>query len=314
MQFCESNYYYKEGVAMNELFLAPGEVAKNFVEVGHKKASMPVFQMFLLGILAGAFIAFAAAGSNTAIHTIQSVGVGKTVAGALFATGLMMVIIAGGELFTGNTLIVVSCAEGKTKWSQLLKNWTVVYLANFVGAFLIVLLIQQSGQLGFSGGMLGGFTIKVAAYKTNLTFMNALTLGILCNWLVCLAVWMASAAEDITGKVFAIFFPIWLFITSGYEHSIANMYYIPSGILAKSNPQFVEQALKLGVSPEKLDALNWGSFITKNLIPVTLGNIIGGAVCVGLVYWLSYVRKKENVLGNTKWSGEAGKLLRNSAK
>ena len=144
-----------------------------------------------------------------------------------------------------------------------------------------------------------GLRLKVAAYKTGLTFTKAFSMGILCNWLVCLAVWMAFAAKDITGKIWAIFFPIWLFITSGFEHSIANMYYIPAGILAKSNPQFVVEAAKLGVTPEKLELLNWGTFITKNLIPVTMGNIVGGVLFVGIVYWLSYIwTDKKNALNS----------------
>lgn len=277
----------------NEFFLAPQEIAKNYVQVGYKKANLSVPSMLLLGILAGAFIAFASAGSNQAIHTIESVGIGKTLAGALFASGLMMVVIAGGELFTGNCLIVISWAEGMTKWSSLLKNWFFVYVGNFIGSLLIVFLIYLSGQLGFSNGLLGGFTIKVAANKTGLTFLNAFSLGVLCNWLVCIAIWMASAAKDITGKLLAIFFPIWLFITSGYEHCVANMYYIPEGIFAKSNPVFIDQALKLGVSQDKIDALNWGSFVMKNLLPVTLGNIVGGVLCVGVVYWLTYIFKRE---------------------
>lgn len=298
-------YILKEGdddFYMKEMFLSPPEITKGFVEVGYKKTTSSTLRLLLLGILAGAFIAFASEGSNVAIHTIESVGIGKALAGALFATGLMLVIIAGGELFTGNCLIVISCLEGKSKWSGMFINWFFVYIGNFIGSVFIAYLILQSGQLGFSHGMLGGFTIKVAAYKTGLTFMNAFSMGILCNWLVCLAVWMASAAKDITGKLWAIFFPIWLFITSGFEHSVANMYYIPAGIFAKSNPQFVAEAAKLGVTPEKLTGLNWGSFVTKNLLPVTLGNIVGGVLLVGIIYWLSY-------MWNDKTGGNTGSGL-----
>lgn len=279
----------------NDFFSIPQEIARIYVEVGYKKANLSMVRMLLLGLLAGAYIAFAAAGSNQAIHTIESTGIGKALAGALFATGLMMVVIAGGELFTGNCLMVISCAEGRTKWSSLIKSWFFVYIGNFIGSLLIVFLIYYSGQLGFSNGALGGFTLKVAATKTGLTFANAFSMGILCNWLVCTAVWMASAAKDITGKILAIFFPIWLFIASGYEHCVANMYYIPEGIIAKSNPLFIDQALKLGVSQHKIDALNWESFVVNNLIPVTLGNIVGGVLCVGIVYWLTYVYKSENL-------------------
>jgi formate transporter len=276
---------------MESFHFSPSETTERFVEIGHKKANSSAFKLLMLGILAGAFIAFASEGSNVAIHTIKSVGVGKALAGALFATGLMMVVITGAELFTGNTLIVVSCLEGNSKWRGLLKNWIVVYIGNFIGSMIIVTFIYLSGQFNFSEGLLGGFTIKIAAYKVGLSFGNALFMGILCNWLVCMAVWMAASAKDITGKLLAIFFPIWLFITSGFEHSIANMYYIPAGILAKGNETWVNAALSFGVTDHKLAELNWTSFIFKNLIPVTIGNIIGGSIFVGTMYWLSYLYK-----------------------
>jgi len=273
---------------MDKTHLEPAQITERFIETGKNKTLAPAFKLLVLGILAGAFIAFAAEGSNVAIHTIDSVGLGKALAGAIFTTGLMMVVVTGAELFTGNTLIVVSCLEKQACWLNMLKNWVIVYSGNFIGALLIVWLIFYSGQLDFSGGMLGGFTIKVAAYKTGLTFSQAFFMGILCNWLVCLAVWMATAAKDIAGKLLAIFFPIWLFVTSGFEHCVANMYYIPAGILAKTNPAWVNEALSLGVTPEKIDQLNWGAFFLYNLTPVTLGNIVGGSVFVGMIYWLSF--------------------------
>ncbi len=276
---------------MENIHLTPPEITQRFVEVGCRKSNLPAYKLLLLGILAGAFIAFAAEGSNTAIHTITSVGLGKALAGALFATGLMMVVITGAELFTGNTLIVVSCLQGESRWKKLLKNWFYVYLGNFIGSMIIVLFILGSGQFNFSNGLLGGFTIKLAVYKTGLSFGNAFFMGILCNWLVCMAVWMAFSTKDITGKLLAIFFPIWLFISSGFEHSVANMYYIPAGILAKGNPLWVQAAATLGITPEKLAHLTWGTFFVNNLIPVTLGNIVGGSLFVGTIYWLSFLYK-----------------------
>ena len=279
---------------MEKAFLSPAEIASDFIEIGAKKTKAKAHNLIILGILAGAFIAFASQGSNYAIHTIESIGLAKTLAGALFSTGLMLVIVAGGELFTGNALIVVSCLSGRAKWSGLLRNWFYVYIGNFIGSLIIAFFIYKSGQLNATNGDLGGFTIKLAAYKTGLSFENAFYLGVLCNWLVCLAVWMAAGAKDITGKLLAIFFPIWLFITSGFEHSVANMYYIPVGLMAKSNPVWVEAALKMGATPEKLDALNISTFLTKNLIPVTLGNIVGGVLFVGASYWMSYLYKEKN--------------------
>jgi formate/nitrite transporter len=277
---------------LESIHFSPAEISERFIETGCKKASQSSLRHFLLGILAGAFIAFASQGSNVAIHTIESVGLAKTLAGALFTTGLMMVVVTGAELFTGNALIVVSCLERKAKWIKLLNNWVFVYIGNFVGSMIVVVFVILSGQLDFSGGLLGGFTIKIAAYKAGLSFSRAFFMGILCNWLVCMAVWMASATKDIAGKLLAIFFPIWLFITSGFEHSIANMYYIPAGILASANPAWASAAEALGITGAALSNLNWGSFLLNNLLPVTLGNIVGGTVFVGAAYWLAHLYKR----------------------
>ena len=277
---------------MQKEFLAPAEITESFVAIGQKKAGLSAVEQIVLGILAGAFIAFASEGSNTAIHTIESVGLGKALAGALFATGLMLVVVAGGELFTGNCLMIIACVERKISAPAMLRGWLCVYFGNFIGSVMLAYFINHSGQLGFSAGMLGGFTVKLAAYKTGLTFENAFFMGVLCNWLVCLAVWMAAAANDVTGKLLAIFFPIWLFITSGFEHSVANMYYVPAGIMAKSSAVFVDQAIRLGATPESVSALGWNAFFVRNLLPVTLGNIVGGGFFVGFIYWFSYGRKK----------------------
>lgn len=275
---------------MSTSYLTPKEITQSSLETCHNKTLLSWDKQFVLAVLAGAFIAFASEGSNVAIHTISSVGLAKTLAGALFATGLIMVVVAGAELFTGNCLIAMSCVQGRSSWKAMLRNWFFVYLGNFAGALLIVFFVLGSGQLDFSKGMLGGFTINLAAYKVGLSFYNAFFMGILCNWLVCIAVWMSFGAKDIAGKILAIFFPIWLFITSGFEHSVANMYYIPAGIFAKANPVWLEQAIALGGSPDKIEALGWGSFLFNNLFPVTLGNIVGGALFVGIAYWFVYGR------------------------
>jgi len=288
-------------MADEKLILSPPEIASEFVEMGVKKTGNKAQNLIILSILAGAFIAFASQGSNYAIHTIESPGLAKTLAGALFAAGLMLVVVAGGELFTGNCLIVISCLNGKSKWSGLLRNWFYVYLGNFIGSVLIAFLIYKSGQLNASNGMLGGFTIKTAVDKTGLTFENAFYLGIMANWLVCLAVWMSAGAKDMAGKLLAIFFPIWLFITSGFEHSIANMYYITVGIMAKSNPEWVKAAIDMGVTPDKLDALNIVTMLSKNLIPVTLGNIAGGALFVGMSYWMTYLYRGKLMKETNEW-------------
>jgi formate/nitrite transporter len=277
---------------MENGFLTPPQVAEGFIETGVKKASLTIPKQLVLGILAGAYIAFAAEGSNAAIHTIASVGIAKALAGALFSAGLMLVVIGGAELFTGNCLMVVAVCKKRIGLPALLRNWCFVYIGNFIGALLIALLIRYSGQLGFSDGLLGAFTIKTAVYKVGLPFGRALIMGILCNWLVCLAVWLAAAAKDVTGKILAIFFPIWLFIASGFEHCVANMYYVPAGILAKTDGALFDAAVEMGVSAEQIDGLTWGSFLSHNLLPVTIGNIIGGAVFVGFLYSFLYLTGK----------------------
>jgi formate/nitrite transporter len=204
----------------------------------------------------------------------------------------MLVIVAGGELFTGNTMIIAGVLERKVQIGAMLKNWLFVYLGNFIGSLFIAWMMARSGLFDSGAYLLGGVTVKIAAYKVGLTFFQAFLLGVMCNWLVCLAVWMATGAKDIAGKLLAIFFPIWLFITSGFEHSVANMYYIPAGILAKANPNWASAAGSLGVTPEKLAHLTWGSFLMGNLIPVTLGNIAGGGIFVAGIYWFAYKRNR----------------------
>ena len=280
---------------MEKAYLTPKEIVTATIETGIKKVKTKPLNQFILGILAGAFIAFASEGSNMAAFNLfakpETYGLGKALAGVVFATGLMLVIIAGGELFTGNTLITIGVLEKKIKLKDMLSNWFFVYLGNFVGAVFIAYMMNMSGLFNSGDNMLGGITLKIAAYKTHLTFSQAFYLGIMCNWLVCIAVWMSYGAKDIIGKCFAIFFPISLFITSGFEHSIANMYYIPAGILAKSNASWVEAS---GLTAEKLAHLNWSTFITKNLIPVTIGNIVGGVILVAGVYWFTYYKNSEN--------------------
>lgn len=277
---------------MQSNFLSPAEVAELVVGVGQRKAEMSVTNQLILGVMAGAFIAFGAAGSCVAVHTVESAGVAKALAGALFAAGLIMVVVAGGELFTGNSLMLMAMAEGRISPWQLLRSWLVVYAGNFAGALLTAGLVCLSGQWGMSGGLLGASVIKTAVGKTALSFQNAFFLGVLCNWLVCLAVWMSFAARDIAGKVLVIFFPIWIFVTSGFEHSVANMYYIPAGILAAADPALAERAASVGLSPEALANLNWGAMLQANLLPVTLGNVVGGGVLVALAYWFVYRRAK----------------------
>lgn len=283
----------------NRNYLTPVEIAEYTVQAGIGKTKHTALNMLLLGILAGAFIAFASEGSNMAAFNLfskpETYGLGKALAGVVFGTGLMLVLVAGGELFTGNTLILTGVLDQRIGILPMLKNWFFVYIGNFIGSLLIAYMMNESGLFHSGADGLGGITVKIAAAKVALHFMSAFYLGIMCNWLVCLAVWMSYGARDMTGKLLAVFFPIWLFITSGFEHSIANMYYIPAGILAKANPAFSEAALNLGLSPEGLANLSWGNMVTQNLLPVTLGNIVGGTVFVAMAYWFVYLRQAKDV-------------------
>lgn len=289
----------------NGNFLTPAEIAKATIKAGIKKTQLSNRNMFILGILAGAFIAFASEGSNMAAFNLlakaETYGLGKSMAGAIFGTGLMLVVVAGGELFTGNTMMIAGVLDKKFSIAAMFKNWIFVYFGNLVGSLIIAFMMTESGLFNTGAHVLGGVTIKIAAYKVGLSFMQAFYLGIMCNWLVCLAVWMATGTKDMVGKLMAIFFPIWLFITSGFEHCVANMYYIPAGILAKGTKAWAEEALAKGVTPEMLANLNWGSFFTKNLLPVTLGNIVGGGIFVGAIYWYVYI-KRENANKDAKKS------------
>lgn len=269
--------------------LTPAEITQSTISISIRKVKNRKLNQFILAILGGAFIAFAAEGSNMAAFNLllkpETFGLGRALAGAIFGTGLMLVIIAGAELFTGNSLIIAGILARKVKIEKMLVNWVLVYAGNFLGSVFIAFMMVQSGLFNSGASGLGGLTVKIASGKVSLDFLPAFFLGLMCNWLVCLAVWMSYGSKNIVGKVFAIFFPIWLFITSGFEHSIANMYYIPAGILAKSNEAW---AAASGLSAEQLANLNWGTFITGNLIPVTLGNIVGGGVFVALIYWFTY--------------------------
>jgi formate/nitrite transporter len=278
--------------------LKPDEILEVSLGVAEAKAKGGFVKLLLLAVLAGAFIAFGAEGSSFAAYGLladpATFGLGKALAGAIFPVGLILVVIAGAELFTGNVLMAGAVMVRRVSMGALLRNWGIVYLGNFLGSVLIAWFIFTSGQLHGGTDAFGAVTIKIAAGKVALSFPSALVLGILCNWLVCLAVWLAYASNTVSGKIAGIFFPIMVFVLSGFEHSVANMYYIPVGILAKSDPAFVRAALELGVTQQQIDGLSWASFFGHNLPPVTLGNIIGGAVFVSFAYLAAYGAKKKN--------------------
>jgi len=267
---------------------APKTIAETVAQiVGVSKATSPWFTVFVLGILAGSYIGFGGLLSTTVTFDMAAkwgLGFTKILGGAAFSVGLMLVVIAGAELFTGNNLMVSSVMSREITFSAMAKRWGIVYLANFIGSIVVALLFYFSGLWKTGDGALGAAAVKVAFNKVSLSFGEALWRGIGCNWLVCLAVWMALAARQIIGKIFAIFFPIMAFVAIGFEHSVANMYFIPTGIFLINGAGITNVP---GVDP---NALGWISFLWKNLLPVTIGNIIGGAVFVGMSYWGAYLR------------------------
>jgi len=269
---------------------APKTIAETVAQtVGVAKATSPWLTVFVLGILAGAYIGFGGLLSTTVTFDMAAkwgIGFTKILGGAAFSVGLMLVVIAGAELFTGNNLMVSSVMMKEITFSTMVKRWGIVFLANFIGSIIIALVFYFSGLWKTGDGALGAAAVKIAYNKVALSFGEALWRGIGCNWLVCLAVWMALAARQIIGKIFAIFFPIMAFVAIGFEHSVANMYFIPTGILLMNGAGFTSVP---GVDP---NILGWINFLWRNLLPVTIGNIIGGAVFVGMSYWGAYLRPK----------------------
>lgn len=251
-------------------------------------------KMILLGLMAGAFIAFGGAASDVAMHGVADVGLARVVAGVIFPVGLMLVVFTGSELFTGNCLMIIPTLEKKIKVASMLRNLVVVYISNFVGAMIIDLLITFSGQLNYSNGGLGAFTIKVALAKTTINPATAIISGILCNILVCLAIVMATGATDAIGKIFGVFFPICAFVVCGFEHCVANMFYIPIGVMAAMNPEYVAKAQELyDITAQQCQNLANLSGC-ESLLFVTIGNIIGGMIFVGLPLYFAYIRKKKS--------------------
>lgn len=273
---------------------APKTIAETVAStVGVGKATSPWLTVFVLGILAGAYIGFGGLlSTSVTFDLVAKVGIGlkKIVAGSAFSLGLMLVVIAGAELFTGNNLMISSVMAGEISFGTMMKRWGVVFIANFIGSILLAFVFYFSGLWKTGGGALGDAAVGIAFKKVSLNFGEALIRGIGCNWLVCLAVWMALAARQTVGKIFAIFFPIMGFVAIGFEHCVANMYFIPSGIFLNS---WAGIAAPAGFSPE---ALGWISFLLKNLLPVTIGNIIGGAVFVGMSYWGAYLRPTKSAV------------------
>ena len=272
----------------------PFDIAEGYVEEGAKKAAQKTMKTIVLGMMAGMFIAFGACTSSVGAHLVQNAGLAKVVAGCIFPVGLMMIVFIGGELFTGDCLMIMGCMRKKYNVLKLIEKLIVVFFSNLLGALIIVLLAYFCGQWELSANALGAYTIKVALGKANLPFVKALCSGILCNFIVCVAVLMGYAAKDVVGKVWGIFFPILAFVVGGFEHCVANMYYIPAGIFAARNEAYRQAATEMyGISEQAMANLDVAHMVS-NLIPVTLGNIIGGMVLVALpLYYLHHENMKK---------------------
>ena len=271
--------------------LLPPEMALRAEYLGVRKAEAPLLATFTLALLAGAFISLGAVFSTTVAAGASGVvpyGMVRLLAGLVFTVGLVLVIVGGAELFTGNNLIVMAWAGRKVSSRGLLRNWGIVYAGNFVGAIGTVVLVFVSRQYTFGGGSVGTTALATAAAKVDYGFVQALALGVLCNALVCLAVWLTFSARSTIDRIAAIILPIAAFVAAGFEHSIANMYFIPIGLFIKGfDPSFT------AASGVDVSRLTWQSFLLANLLPVTVGNIIGGAVLVAAVYWFVFLHRSE---------------------
>lgn len=295
---------------MNEIHidaLLPAEMALRAEQIGVRKAEMPALPMFTLAVLAGAFISLGSifattVSAGTMIATVPGgelaytaslpYGITRLLAGLVFCLGLILVVVGGAELFTGNNLIVMAWASGKVTGRALLRNWVIVYLGNFLGSISTAIMMFFTKQYTFGADAVGIAALRTAVVKVDYTFLQALALGVLCNALVCMAVWLTFSARSTVDKIIAIIFPITAFVAAGFEHSIANMYFIPYALLIKDfDAEFISRTTE---SIPRLETLTWGSFFIDNLVPVTIGNIIGGTLLVAAVYWSIYLRGRKS--------------------
>lgn len=272
--------------------LMPAEVANYTVEAGIKKANMSAGKVLASAFLAGAYISFGVFGSVAASYNLlsnpETYGLGKALAGLMFPTGLLLVLIAGADLFTGNILITLAALQKRVTWGKTLSNWVLVWIGNLLGAVVVSLLVTLSGVFDWSSGLFGGVIVKNAIGKLSSNWVSLIASGILCNWLVCATVWMTYAAKDVAGKVLAGFWGIFLFVCTGFEHSVANMGYLFSGLFAKYNPAYLEAAHK---SVADASVINIQDIFLNNLLPVTIGNILGGMIFVAFIYNFIFLKE-----------------------
>jgi formate/nitrite transporter len=269
----------------------PAQMAERVEKAGIAKSSRDFVSTFTLAMMAGMFIGLGAVFFTFVIHdSAISAGFTKLIGGLVFSLGLILVIITGAELFTGNNLIVMSFISRKISLGQLLRNWGIVFVGNLIGSLAVVILLYFSGQWTTGSGAVGVKALMIANGKVNLTFFEAVARGILCNILVCLAVYLCFSGRSVTDKILAILFPITAFVALGFEHSIANMYFIPAGLILQNNPEILASAEGLLGSAPDLTNLTISGFLINNLLPVTIGNIIGGTFFVGIAHWFLFLR------------------------
>ena len=273
--------------------LLPREIALRAEAIGVQKTRLDLLSLVALAVLAGAFIGLGATFATTVLAGADGAlpfGVSRLLSGVVFCLGLILVVVGGAELFTGNNLMVMAWAAGKVSPREMLRAWAIVYVGNFIGAVGTAGIVFLSGQYLSGKGSVAGVALTIATNKVSLSFEHGLFLGILCNVLVCLAVWLAYGARTTADKIMAIVFPVSAFVVAGFEHSVANMYFIPLGLFIKA---WAPAAMwtQIGATSVNYAALTWAGLV-DNLIPVTLGNIIGGGGLVGLVYWFVYLRKR----------------------
>jgi len=271
----------------------PKEITQNYAALGVTKTQYPASKILVLGIFAGLALALSGVGSTIAMASVAGTTLayaGKLLSALVFPAGLAIILIAGGELFTSNSLIIISVLDKQVKLPAMFKNWFFVYLGNFIGSMIVVLITVYGGTYSLFGNAAAVTAISTAVTKVSLPFLAILLRAIFCNFLVCVAVFMSFAAKDVVGKIAALFLPIMLFVLSGYEHSIANMYFIPTGLLAARSYDYYH-AYGVAYNLPDLASLTWGSLFLKNLIPVTIGNIIGGAGFIGVISWFLYLRE-----------------------
>lgn len=274
--------------------LTPAEIAEYTINTGIAKVNRSNSKVLASAFLAGAYIAFGALGSVAAAYNLlanpATYGLGKALAGLMFPAGLIFVLLAGADLFTGNILIAIAAFKNKVTWGQAVKNWVLVWIGNLIGGALVAWMVSQAGVFDWSNGLYGGVILKTAIGKVGIEFMPALISGILCNWVVCVTVWITYASKDVAGKVLAGFMGIFLFVCTGFEHCVANMAYLFGALFSKSNPMYLEAAHKTVADAA---AINLKGIFINNLLPVTLGNIIGGLVFVAGIYFFLFVNKED---------------------